>query len=70
VELASAVPELLRLKMDGSARRNMDRFLLSFNNEHILVDTSQLIHVPMTGYHPGPDSISRLLPLPQKTCMY
>ncbi len=56
--------------LDGPAPRNMDRFPLSFNNEHVLVDTSQLIHVPMTGYHPGLDSIPRLLPLPQGPCMY
>lgn len=53
--------------LDGPAPRNMDRFPLSFNNEHILVDTSQLIHVPMTGYS---DGIPRLLPLPQGPCMY
>lgn len=56
--------------LDGPAPRNMDRFPLSFNHERILVDTSHLIHVPMTGYQPGPDSIPRLLPLPQAPCWY
>lgn len=56
--------------LDGPAPRNMDRFRLSFTNEHVLVDTSQLIHVPRTGDHSGPESSPRLLPLPQGPCMY
>lgn len=56
--------------LDGPAPRNMDRFPLSFNHEHVLVDTSQLIHVPRTGDHSGPENIPRLLSLPQGPCMY
>lgn len=50
--------------LDGPAPANMDRFPLSFNAEHILVDTSRLIHVARTAY----DSSSRLLPLPPVFC--
>lgn len=56
--------------LDGPAPRNMDRFLLSFNNEHVLVDTSRLIHVPRTSDYSGSESNPRLLPLPQAPCMY
>lgn len=55
--------------LDGPAPRNMDRFPLSFNNEHVLVDTSQIIHVPRTGNLSAPERLPRLLPLPQGPCM-
>ncbi len=56
--------------LDGPAPRNMDRFPLSFKGENILVDTSQLLHLPGTGSQPGPNSMPRLLPIPQTPCMY
>lgn len=60
--------------LDGPAPRSMDRFPLSFNNDHLLVDTSQLISVPhpASGYYvlPQSDGTPRLLPVPQGPCMY
>jgi hypothetical protein len=44
----------------------MDRFPLSFNEEHVFIDTSQLIHVPRTSNLSG---ASRLLAPPQVPCM-
>jgi cytochrome b6-f complex iron-sulfur subunit len=47
--------------LDGPSPRNMDRFPLSFDREHVLVDTSQLLRVPRTVDNSRPDSIPRLL---------
>lgn len=49
--------------LDGPAPRSMDRFPLSFNNDHLLVDTSQLVSGP------GHDFNARLLPVPSVPCM-
>lgn len=48
--------------IDGPAPRSMDRFPLSFQRDHILVDTGRIISIPR------PDSNSRVLPLPVLAC--
>lgn len=53
--------------LDGPAPKDMDRFPLSFNEEHVFIDTSQLIHVPRTSNLSG---APRLLAPPQVPCMY
>ena len=49
--------------IDGPAPRSMDRFPLSFQREHILVDTGRIIGIPK------PDGIPRVLPLPVFECL-
>ena len=49
--------------MAGPAPRSMDRFPLSFQGDHVLVDTGRIIGVPL------PHDTPRLLPLPLSTCM-
>lgn len=51
--------------LDGPAPRSMDRFPLSFRNDHILVDTGSIIQVSM----PGPGRIPRVLPIPDIPCL-
>jgi cytochrome b6-f complex iron-sulfur subunit len=49
--------------LDGPAPRSMDRFPLTFHNDHVLVDTGRIMHVP------HPDDTTRLLPMPLVPCL-
>lgn len=48
--------------LDGPAPKSMDRFPLSFHNDHLVVDTSQIVRVD------HPSSTQRLLAVPLVTC--
>ncbi len=54
--------------LSGPAPRNMDRFPLSFNGDHVLVDTGRLLHVSRSSDESWPDTLPRLLPIPQVGC--
>lgn len=49
--------------LDGPAPRSMDRFPLSFHNDHLFVDTSRIIQTP------HPSNITRMLSVPTGTCL-
>jgi cytochrome b6-f complex iron-sulfur subunit len=48
--------------LDGPAPRSMDRFPLSFHNDHLLVNTSQIMQTP------HPSNITRVLSVSLVTC--
>jgi cytochrome b6-f complex iron-sulfur subunit len=54
--------------LSGPALRNMDRFPLSFNGDHVLVDTGRLLRVSRSSDEPWPNPLPRLLPVPQVLC--